>query len=908
MKHQNENEEKRTEQPILNHVIGPICIFNTDTTEILETNTQFSTLFGDAPTTIDQFLQGIGESFDTFMHRMETQKPFAVFETSYSARDGANIYLSISSSQLTAKEIMLNICDITKWKTQEKKLHIQRDLALALASCSSIQEALKICFDAAIEVSGMECGGIYLTEKETEDLVLAYWENFSDRFVHEVSRFSRNADKVRLIQEGKPAYSCNGDIDEPLNQTAQDEGLRAVGLIPISYQERVIGSINITSRKVDVIPGHVRADLETIASQVGNVILRIQAENDIARGRADMQAFFDSIQDFIFVLNAEGQILHTNKVVSARLGYTSEELLDMNVLEVHPPERREEALAIVTEMITGTRDFCPIPLYQKDGGLIPVETKVTPGHWGGGNVLFGLSRDITEREKAKELLERRDKILNAVSITAHTFLNSNRWDDKIATVLKQLGMATGVDRVYMFQNATDSDGILHCSQRFEWCAPGVEPQIDNPDLQNVDFIEAGFPRWIQVMADGNIISGNIATFPEDEINLLGPQGIKSLVVVPIISDSRWWGYIGFDECKTDREWSPSEVDALRVAADILGSAIYKTMVEEVFKKPVEKSLVGTYLIYNGTLEYVNPRFAEMSGYRVDELVHIKNLEDIFHHDDRALFHELVRKRLSGEVESVHYEFRGITKTQETIYLEAYGSVIEYRGEPAIVGNIMDITDRKLYETELRESLDEKVVLLNEIHHRVKNNLQIISAFIRLQMMCMEDSAGLRNLKKCDNQVLTMALIHESLYKADDFTHIPLHDHVINLVTNLTDSYNGSANYQCTADVEDIILPLDAIIPCSLTITEFINISQKKGSEGEGKQMLDIAIHRIPDSRISMVLKNRNLHLTDEGDLCSSDSMEIEMIHSLVTKQLKGTIEMKTDVGTELNIAFPEKWS
>lgn len=891
--------------PGIDDIPYPTCIFHTRTRDILSQNQPFTELFPDHTKTVDTLFWQTPDKYDSFIHRLETDGALTRYETTLQT-DNIQTDLLLTAKPLTAGAVLMTVADITKWKRKEQITSIQRDLGLSLASCDSLEAALKHCFTAAIAVSGMECGGIYLTEKKSGDFVLRYWENVSKAFVTASFRSSHDAQNIRLIQGGEPLYTNYEEINQSLNTVARNEGIHAIGLIPITNQGKVIGSFNIASRTVDAIPRYARDELELIASQVGNAITNFQAEEEIKTSRHDMKEFFDTIQDFIFVLSADGGIIRTNTAVSERLGYTEQELLRMNVLEIHPPERRDEAQAIVADMIAGTRDFCPIPLLAKNGTEVPVETKVTPGHWSGEEVLFGLSRDISEREKAKELLEKRDEILNAVSITAHTFLNSDRWDDRIDTVLKQLGMATGVDRVYIFQNATDTDGILRCSQRFEWCAPGVEPQIDNPDLQNVNFVEAGFPRWIQVMADGNAVAGDINSFPKAEHDLLDSQGIKSLVVVPIISDARWWGYIGFDECKIEREWSPSEVDALRVAADILGSAIYKTMVEEVFKKPVEKSLVGTYLIYNGTLEYINPRFAEISGYRIDELIHIKNMEDIFHPDDRALFHEQVRKRLSGEVESVHYEFRGITKTQETIYLEAYGSTIEYRGEPAIVGNIMDITDRKLYETELRESLDEKVVLLNEIHHRVKNNLQIISAFIRLQMMCMEDSAGLRNLKKCDNQVLTMALIHESLYKADDFTHIPLHDHVINLVTNLTDSYNGSAHYQCTTDVEDIILPLDTIIPCSLTITEFINISQKKESEGEGKQMLEIAIHRMPNSSISMTLKNRNLHLTDEEDNCSSDSMEIEMIHSLVTKQLKGTIEMKTDVGTELNIAFPEK--
>ncbi|WP_062397502.1 histidine kinase dimerization/phosphoacceptor domain -containing protein [Methanogenium cariaci] len=561
--------------------------------------------------------------------------------------------------------------------------------------------------------------------------------------------------------------------------------------------------------------------------------------------------------------------------------------------------------------MAGKRDFCPIPLFSRDGSLVAVETKVTPGRWGGGNdVLFCISRDITEREKAKEIVKIHDSILNAVSFAAHGFLQNDRWDDRIDEVLKEFGSATGgVDRVYLFQNHTDMDGTLLCSQRFEWCAPpGTESQIENPELLNADFNAAGFSRWIQLLEKGCVLSGDVDTFPEGERELLRSQGILSLAVVPVISDSQWWGgFIGFDECKRRREWSPAEIDALCVAADILGSAIHQTTMKEMFKQPVEQSLVGTYLLCDGIFEYINPRFAEIFGYDIDELIHIENMETLTYPEDLLLFKEQMRRRLSGgEVRSVHYELRGgLSKTNELIYLDAYGSVIEFKGKTAIVGNLMDITERKLYEKGLRESLDEKVVLLNEIHHRVKNNLQIISAFIELQMIYLDDGAGLESLIECDNRILTMALIHESLYKSDNFSSIPMKDHVDQLIKTIGSPGSRSSHRSYDPDIEEIILPLDTAMPCSLVITEFINITQKCMPDGTDEQRIGIGMHRESDSRISLTLRDDSICLPADVGPGSSDLLELGLIHRLVTDQLKGTIGIWTEQGgLKITVQFP----
>jgi len=113
---------------------------------------------------------------------------------------------------------------------------------------------------------------------------------------------------------------------------------------------------------------------------------------------------FDTLEDFLFILDEQGHILRVNPVVERRLGYVQQELISRHVLEVHPPERREEAGRIVVAMLAGQADFCPVPLLTRSGQQIPVETRVVPGQWSGRPALIGLSRDITVRKAAEDAL------------------------------------------------------------------------------------------------------------------------------------------------------------------------------------------------------------------------------------------------------------------------------------------------------------------------------------------------------------------------------------------------------------------------------------------------------------------------------------------------------------------------
>ncbi|MDW8319710.1 MAG: GAF domain-containing protein, partial [Anaerolineae bacterium] len=118
------------------------------------------------------------------------------------------------------------------------------------------------------------------------------------------------------------------------------------------------------------------------------------------------------------------------------------------------------------------------------------------------------------------------------------------------------------------------------SQRYEWAAPGITPQIDNPMLQGLPYVEAGAERWIEELSAGRPIHGLVATFPPGERAVLEAQDILSLAAVPIFVGNRWWGFLGFDDCVRERAWSAAEIETLRSAAGILGAAFARCEVEE----------------------------------------------------------------------------------------------------------------------------------------------------------------------------------------------------------------------------------------------------------------------------------------------------------------------------------------
>ncbi|MCC6232499.1 MAG: hybrid sensor histidine kinase/response regulator [Verrucomicrobiales bacterium] len=167
---------------------------------------------------------------------------------------------------------------------------------------------------------------------------------------------------------------------------------------------------------------------------------------------------------------------------------------------------------------------------------------------------------------------RQEEILTATGLAAERILHSELEPEAFNDALALLGRATGVSRVYVFATHSDSQGRRRASQKFEWCAPGIVPQIANPDLQDVDLIDSGFGRWLTELQANRAIFGPVASLPDLERPILEAQAILSVAVMPILTHGSIWGFIGFDDCTNAHSWTLDTVGCLRVAARVLGAA------------------------------------------------------------------------------------------------------------------------------------------------------------------------------------------------------------------------------------------------------------------------------------------------------------------------------------------------
>ena len=188
--------------------------------------------------------------------------------------------------------------------------------------------------------------------------------------------------------------------------------------------------------------------------------------------------------------------------------------------------------------------------------------------------------DITPRRQGEEALKRHDAVLEAIGYAAEKFLVADCWKQCIDDVLRQLGEADRVSRVYLFVNPSADGGELSASQRYEWTAPGVEPPRNRSHRQNLAWDRGGLSSWKPVFCSGQVLQTPTSKLSDTENQLLGTDNIQSILLVPIFVGEQWWGLLGFDECKQERVWSEAEVGAMRTAAAIIGAAIERSRIQQ----------------------------------------------------------------------------------------------------------------------------------------------------------------------------------------------------------------------------------------------------------------------------------------------------------------------------------------
>ena len=295
---------------------------------------------------------------------------------------------------------------------------------------------------------------------------------------------------------------------------------------------------------------------------------------------------------------------------------------------------------------------------------------------------------------------------------------------------------------------------------------------------------------------------------------------------------------------------------------------------------------------------VNDIACKQLGYTHEELLHMRPA-DIVHPESRqALIGVLSTLRTEGHAvcESMH-----LTKGGKSIPVELSIQLFDMDGKPAIIANARDITERKRADGLIRAALREKEILLREIHHRVKNNMQVISSLLNLQASKTQDPVTKAILEESRQRVRSIAIIHEKLYNSENLANIDFAVYLKSLADELCKSF-GRPEISCVLDLEAIPFEVDKAIPAGLIVNELLTNSLRHAFPPGSKGTVWVHLRSIGDQNVELVVRDDGVGFPAGTDISSATTMGLAIVRTLV-EQMRGTLTMDTSHGTSCTIRF-----
>ena len=596
------------------------------------------------------------------------------------------------------------------------------------------------------------------------------------------------------------------------------------------------------------------------------------AEEALKESEEKYRILIENTNEAVTVLQ-DNRVVFTNKKAGEITGFSEEELMKRPFIEFVFPDDRLLALEIYSKRLKGkeTPHVNEYRVNDRAGNVKWMHANSVHITWNGGPAVLIFHTDITARKNAELNLKEREERLRLVvegtglgiwdlNVKTGEYIINDRFAEMLGYTKEEITPLLKNSKKYL--NNPDDDSVLQ--RTFEEHLKGKTPMF-----QSEHRLRTKSGDWIWIQDRGRVVEWDLEGNP---IRVTGTH-------LDI----------------TDRKIAE---EALRVRDMAIRSSITAIAFADL----------------SGEIVFINPAAVSMWGYDTeDEILHRYILE--FFHTSES---ELPRK-LNMKEDNWVGEMTARKKDGAYFYVQASLDLVRNeKGSPILfMGSFIDITERRKAEQNIKNSLKEKELLLREVHHRVKNNLQIISSLLDMKSMRTNNQDTADLFLDARNKIQTMALIHSQLYGSERFDLIDIGKHIEDITAYLSDVYSsqrkGIVNY---FQIAKVFLPVTQAIPCTLVLCELISNAFKHAFTNVDDGEIIIAMTLIDQNKVYLRISDNGCGLPNHIDFDTTETLGLKLVRNLVRYQLGGEILVNRkdkagspgnhSSGTEYIIIFDKK--
>jgi len=820
--------------------------------------------------------------------------------------------------------------NINLLETTNNDIRILIDIIKALNESLSLEDIYKIALDKASQIEKVDMIMIYIVDSNRKIAELQAYKNVPEQYLNKASQIPYPRGLTwKIIESGEILNNDDLQNETSLGKAGRELGPKSVLAIPVRQKDRTIGVLFFISYEERKFSQREFEILSAIGDQLSIAISNatqneeiMVKDRDLKISRKQHMGLFENVPVGLCRTGPSGEIVLANQTFVEMLGYSSfDQLVNSNSrIQDFYAEKKEKGLEDIFRNSDKIRNIESV-LICKDGSPINIiqNKHAVRGENGAIFYIENTIQDITLQKSTEK----------ALKDTISELIKKNKYEKIISAITKSLSETMELDDV------------------LENTAELIRQNVEGVNYLSVYIVEGrvavlkasrGYPEWlVDRIKRIPYPSGNIwKTIKQKKIryskeltdeyslfDLPDTTGTRCFVSIPVFKDDTVTGCINISSIEKDK-FDSDEINLLKVISQQIGISITNTSYveglkystkalhqsEEKFRNTFENAAVGIALVnIDGQLLRVNEKFCNIVGYNKSELLNM-SFHDITHQEDLDNDIEYLEKLRCGAINNYSVEKRFFHKNAHLVWIKLTVSVQRNSNETEYyIGIIEDISERKKYEKRLEESLVEKEVLIKEIHHRVKNNLQIISSLIHLQSRKM-DKCSSYGFREMYDRIRIMALTHEKLYQSDNLAVINFQNFIRSLVDNLVSSHKVNTDkLEIIQDTSDINFGINIAIPCGLIINEILTNSFKyafPSGESGGKIRIELSMFKECDAMklYRLKIEDNGVGLPDEFDLYKCETLGMQIVLDLV-EQINGRMTVEGNGGTSFEIVFPE---